>query len=67
MNYPTHVKITKPCDPCQDDHIEAIAVLHCQQCDENFCEECSKAHTTQKATKFHQLVDMATLLLASER
>ena len=67
MNHPTNAKITKSCDPCQEDHREAIAVLHCQQCDENFYEGCSKAHKTQKATKTHQLVDVATLALASDR
>ena len=67
MNHPTNAKITKSCDPCQEGHREAIAVLHCQQCDENFYEGCSKAHKTQKATKTHQLVDVATLALASDR
>ncbi|XP_060589816.1 uncharacterized protein LOC132745005 [Ruditapes philippinarum] len=45
------------CDSCAESNISKLAAKLCIECTENFCDECSSVHCSQKATRNHVLND----------
>ncbi|XP_045203650.2 uncharacterized protein LOC123556762 [Mercenaria mercenaria] len=51
------------CDPCSTNDERTKAQTYCKECEENYCEICTRHHRTQKATKKHELISPASINL----
>lgn len=47
----------KLCDNCKLDNKNVSAVMFCCECEEYYCNMCTKSHKTMKATRTHKLID----------
>ena len=46
------------CNPCLEANGEIEAVSYCLNCNEHFCDSCSKSHKNYKISKSHQVVSI---------
>ncbi|VDI55879.1 Hypothetical predicted protein [Mytilus galloprovincialis] len=50
------------CESCSEDGKSKVALRFCSDCDERLCRECVEYHKKCKATKSHNLIDLASML-----
>ncbi|CAC5362659.1 unnamed protein product [Mytilus coruscus] len=50
------------CESCSGERKSTVAIRFCSDCDERLCKECVKYHQKCKATKFHHLIDLTSML-----
>lgn len=53
----------KNCDPCRKNDKLKTAKFCCNDCSENFCDDCSKCHRTMKVSKNHKMRPINTVFL----
>ncbi|CAG2227309.1 unnamed protein product [Mytilus edulis] len=50
-----------PCEPCLNQDMKRPATSYCINCDEKYCENCTKRHKAQRRTNDHDVVDLSIL------
>jgi len=61
------LKKAATCELCSDSGVEVTATAFCVECDQCFCNGCSKTHNKIKGTRSHQLVPIEDIASLKDR